>query len=81
VAGPYASSKIGNQSAKLGQVLWPSGVLGIEQRSHQRGPDDHQIRETRHLASLRAIGYANSDTNHCGWIDLAYPLNEFRSGS
>ena len=28
-----------------------------------------------------ADSYANSDTNHCGWIDLAYPLDESRSGS
>ena len=77
---PYAGGKVGHQGTQSRQILRSPGIFGIEHGFHQRGADDHQIRETGHLASLRAIGYAQPDPHHRGGINLAYSPNEFRSG-
>jgi hypothetical protein len=72
----YASGEIGDEGAQPSQVLRSSGVFGIEQGLDQRGTDDHQVRETGHLASLYATGHPESDPDHRGRIRLAHPSDQ-----
>ena len=75
-ADAYAGGEICDDGAQFTEVLRSSCVFRIEQRLDQSGTDDHQIGETGHLASLLAIGYAQPDANHGGWIHIAHSPHE-----